>query len=98
MVKVIVGYRLKKGADIQALLLKLRSHAMQYPGFIGAETYIRNKERSIIMVVYTWQNAENWTAWENSTISQELIKEAEHLLEDKPRVAIYTIAPTVRWV
>ena len=37
MIKVIVGYRLKEGADFDPVLRKLRSQAMQFPGFIGAE-------------------------------------------------------------
>ena len=98
MVKVIVGYKVKMGADIQPILLKLRSHAMQYPGFVGAETFVREKVGSITMVVYTWQSTNDWTEWENSRIRQGLLKEAKTLLEDKPKVTIYTVAPTVRWV
>jgi len=37
MIKVIEGYRLTTGVDIQPLFLKLRSHAMTFPGFISAE-------------------------------------------------------------
>jgi antibiotic biosynthesis monooxygenase (ABM) superfamily enzyme len=98
MVKVIVGYKVKKGVDLQPVLTKLRSHAMQYSGFVSAENYVRTSKGSIIMVVYTWQNAQGWTVWEKSTIRQEILKEAESLLEDKPKVTIYTIAPTVQWI
>jgi hypothetical protein len=35
MIKVIVGYRVKKDTEIKPLLLKLRMDAMQYPGFVG---------------------------------------------------------------
>lgn len=98
MVKVIVGYKTKKGADIQPILLKLRSHAMQYSGFMGAENFVRGKGISIVMVVYTWQSADDWTQWEKSKIRQGLLKEAETLLEDKPRVTMYTVAPPVGWI
>ena len=97
MVKVIVGYKVKKGADIQPILLKLRSHAMQYPGFVGAENFVREKVGSIIMVIYTWQITNDWKEWEQSRTRQELLKEAKTLLEDEPKVTIYTVAPTVRW-
>ena len=97
MVKVIVGYKVKKGADIQPILLKLRSHAIQYSGFVGAENFVREKVSSIIMVVYTWQSVNDWREWEKSKIRQGLLKEAKTLLEDEPRVTIYTVAPTVRW-
>ena len=97
MVKVIVGYKVKKGADIQPILLKLRSHAMQYPGFVGAENFVSGKVGPIIMVIYTWQSTNDWKEWEKSRIRQELLKEAKTLLEDEPKVTIYTVAPTVRW-
>lgn len=97
MVKIIVGYKVKKGADIQPILLKLRSHAMQYPGFVGAENFVREKVGPVIMVIYTWQSANDWTEWEKSSIRQGLLKEAKTLLEDEPKVTIYTVAPTVRW-
>ncbi len=37
MIKVIVGYELKEEANIQHILLKLRSYALTFPGFISAE-------------------------------------------------------------
>ena len=98
MIKVIVGYKVKQGADIQPILLKLRSGAMQYSGFISAENFVRRKGNSIVMVVYTWQSASEWTEWEKSKIRQELLKEAETLLEDKPQVTMYTVAPTIEWL
>jgi antibiotic biosynthesis monooxygenase (ABM) superfamily enzyme len=98
VIKVIVGYKVKQGADIQSILLKLRSGAMQYSGFISAENFVRRRGDSIVMVVYTWQSANDWTEWENSKIRQELLKEAEAFLDDKPKVTMYTVAPTVEWL
>jgi antibiotic biosynthesis monooxygenase (ABM) superfamily enzyme len=98
MIKVIVGYKLKRDADIQPILLKLVSHAMQYPGCVSAENLVSEKDSSVIAVITTWEKLENWRAWEESSIRQALLREAETLLEEAPQVTVYTIMPTVRWV
>ena len=97
MIKVISGYKLKEGADIQPVLLKLRSHAMTYRGFVGAENLINAKDISIVAIISTWEDVENWQAWETSTARREILREAEPLLEEELRITIYKIMPTVRW-
>ncbi len=94
MIKVIVGYKVKKGADIQPVFLKLRSNAMQYPGFVGAENLISQQDSSIVAMLSTWERVENWRLWEDSRIRQEIMREAEPLLDEELRVAIYRIMPT----
>jgi antibiotic biosynthesis monooxygenase (ABM) superfamily enzyme len=98
MIKVIVGYRMKKGVDIKPLLLKLRMDAMQYPGFVGAENLTHRRDSSIILVISTWDRPENWIAWEQSKVRAELIREIEPLVEDQTRVELYDIIPTRQWV
>ena len=96
MIKVIVGYKVKRGADIQPMLLKLRSNSMQYPGFVGAENLQSQQDSSIVAMVSTWERVENWRLWESSKIRQEIIQEAEPLLVEELRVVIYSITPTAR--
>ena len=98
MIKVITGYKLKKGADIQPILLKLRSYAITYPGFVGAENLLSEQNISIVATVSTWERVENWRLWEGSKISQEVLRETEALLVEEPKVTIYRIMPTIRWV
>ena len=97
MIKVIVGYKLKMGADIQPILLKLRASAMQYPGFIGAENLISEEDSSIVATVTTWDKVENWKVFESSKIRQDILEETEALLAEEPRIMIYRIVPTGRW-
>jgi heme-degrading monooxygenase HmoA len=97
MIKVIVGYKVRDSVDIQPVLLKLRSHAMTYPGFVGAENLLSEQDPSIVAAVSTWERVENWRAWEGSKISQEMRRETDALLEEEPKVTIYRIMPTVRW-
>jgi len=98
MIKVIVGYKVRKGKDIEPILLKLRSHAMTYPGFVGAENLISEKDISIVAVVSTWTKAEDWELWEKSMMRQKLLQQAETLLVEEPKVTIYRTATTTRWV
>ena len=98
MIKVIIGYKLKSGVDIQPILLKLRSYAMTYSGFVGAENLVSEKDISIIATVSTWEKVEDWRLWETSKTRQEILREAEALLAEEPRVIIYRIMPAVRWV
>jgi antibiotic biosynthesis monooxygenase (ABM) superfamily enzyme len=97
MVKVIEGYELKSGADIQPLFLKLRSHAMSFPGFISAEHIRSVKGKTISALLYDWAQLENWGIWENSKLRKKLLDEAEALLVSKPRITIYEVVPTSAW-
>jgi heme-degrading monooxygenase HmoA len=98
MKKVIVGYKIKEGTDFTPVLRKLRSQAMQAPGFIGAENLLSEEDHSIFALVSTWDKIEDWRQWEKSKIRQEILRQAAPLLAEEPRVTIYTVAPTVRWV
>jgi heme-degrading monooxygenase HmoA len=97
MIKVIVGYELKEGADIQPILLKLRSYALTFPGFISAEHIRSVKDTSIVALLYNWDRLENWEAWESSKLRQQILQEAEALLVSKPRITIYEVMPTSAW-
>ena len=97
MVKVIEGYELRKGADIQSLFLKLRSYAMAFPGFISVEHIRSVKGTSISALLYNWDRLENWEAWESAKLRQQILQEADASLVSKPRVTIYTVMPTSAW-
>jgi heme-degrading monooxygenase HmoA len=98
MIKVITGYKLKSGADILPILLKLRSQALTYSGFVGAENLVNDKDSSIVAIISTWDKVEDWRSWEASRARREILREAEAILEEELRVTIYRIIPTARWV
>jgi heme-degrading monooxygenase HmoA len=97
MIKVIEGYELKQGADIQPLFLKLRSYAMTFPGFISAEHIKSVKGNYIAALLYNWARLEDWDAWEISKLRQQIVHEAETLFVSKPRVTIYEVIATSAW-
>ncbi len=97
MIRVIIGYKLNKGADIEPILNKLRSLAQSYPGFIGAENLRSAKDSSIVAMIQTWDKLDDWKAWETSSIRQSILEEAKPLLADDLRVTIYRVMPTHGW-
>lgn len=96
MIKVIVGYMVKQGEDIQPILSKLMSQKTQYPGFLGTEILQSHKNGSIVIEISTWDNDTAWIEWEKSTITQGLLRHAEELLVDQPIVSIWRILPARR--
>ena len=40
MIKGVIGYKVLSYKDVEPILMKLRSYAMQFPGFVGAENLV----------------------------------------------------------
>ena len=95
LIKVIEGYKLKTGADIKPLLLKLRSSVMTYPGYVGAENLISEQDTSIVTMISTWEKADDWRLWESSMNRQKIIEEIKALSVEEPRITTHWIIPTV---
>ena len=99
MIKGIVGCKVRKDRDLEPILLKLKSHAAQYQGFKGMENLISEENASVVAMVSTWDSLEAWKSWAQSTITQELLRQAEALMMEEPRVTTYRMMmPAVRWV
>jgi len=97
MLKVIIGYKMKPNKDVLPMLTKLRSHAMTYPGYVGAENLVNDKDVSIVAIITTWESAENFRDWENSRTRQAIIDEYRDSLAEDPKVTIYRLIPTQKW-
>jgi heme-degrading monooxygenase HmoA len=99
MIKGIVGCKVRRDTDLEPILLKLKSHAAQYQGFKGTENLVSEGNVPIVAMVSTWESLEDWKSWAQSTITQELFRQAESLLMEEPRVTTYRMmTPAVRWV
>ena len=98
MIKAITGYKMKEGADILPMLMKLRSHAMTYPGYIGAENLMNNHDVSIVAIITAWEDVEYFRDWENSRARRAIIEEYRGVLAEEPKVTIYRIIPTQKWM
>ncbi len=97
MIAGVVGYKLKTGANIQPVLMKLNSHAMTYLGFVKAEHFISVKDVTIAAIISTWEKPEDWHIWENSSIRKEILQQADVRLLEEPRVTVYRVMPTTYW-
>ena len=99
MIKGIMGYKVRRDTDLEPILLKLKSHATQYQGFKGMENLVGEEKASVVALVSTWETLEDWKSWAQSTITQELLRQAQTLLVEQPRVTTYRMMmPAVRWV
>ena len=99
MVKGIVGCKVRKDTDLEPMLLKLKSHATQYEGFKGMENLVSEENASVVAMVSTWESLEAWRSWEQSTITQELLRQVETLLVEGPRLTTYRMMmPAPLWV
>jgi heme-degrading monooxygenase HmoA len=89
MIKGIVGCKVRRDTDLEPVLLKLKSHATQYQGFKGMENLVSADNASVIAMVSTWENVEDWKSWVESSITQELLRQAEAVLLEEPRLTTY---------
>ncbi len=97
MVKGIIGYKVGDYKDIEGTLMKLRSHAMQYPGFVSAENLVSEVDSTVVIMISTWQSSDNWKGWLKSGITQDLIRPDKGVSREKPRVTAYRVMPTANW-
>ena len=89
---------MKEGADVLPMLIKLRSHAMSFPGYVGAENLMNNHDVSIVAIITTWEDVEYFRDWENSRARRAIIDEYRDSLAEEPKVTIYRIIPTQKWM
>jgi heme-degrading monooxygenase HmoA len=70
--KIIIKRRFVKEntPQILSLLNKIRSIAMEQPGYISGETLTQKDFPENMAVIATWQSMENWLAWKNSEARQ----------------------------
>ena len=97
MIQVMVGYKLREGANIEHIFREIRSAAMNYPGFMGAQNLQNTRDPSIVALVSTWENIDSWHNWERSSARAEINEEARPLVAEELRVSTYNIVPTARW-
>jgi len=97
MTKGIIGFKVRNYKDVEPALLKLRSHAMQYPGFVSAENLVSDVDSSVVVMTSTWETLDNWRTWLKSRITQDLLRQDKELSTEKPRVTAYRIMPTAEW-
>ena len=97
MIKGIIGYKVLRYKDLEPILMKLRSHAMQYPGFVGAENLVSEKDLSVVIMITTWETIENLSTWAESKITKDLLAQAKAVMVGEARLTAYRTMPTTKW-
>ena len=97
MIKGVIGYKVVSYKDVEPILMKLRSYAMQFPGFVGAENLVSEEDYSIVVMISTWETMEHWRSWVESRITKDLLKQAKAVVKGAARVTAYRTMPTVEW-
>jgi antibiotic biosynthesis monooxygenase (ABM) superfamily enzyme len=95
MIKGIIGYRVLNYEDVEPILMKLRSYAMEYPGFLGAEILVGEGDNSVGVMISTWETIENWKTWVESKGTLELLQQARTDVTGTPRITAYRTMPKV---
>ncbi len=97
MIKGIIGYKVLDYRNVEPILMQLRSYAMQYPGYVDAELLVSEGDRSVGVMISTWQTMENWTTWAGSKGTLALLQRARTAVAGTPRITAYRIMPTIEW-
>jgi len=97
MIKGIIGYKVLSYKDVEPILMQLRSHAMQYPGFVGAENLVSEEDFSVVIMISTWETTENWRTWVGSRRTRDLLQQAKSVAMGTARVTAYRTMPTTEW-
>ena len=97
MIKGVIGYKVVSYKDVEPILMKLRSYAMQYPGFVSAENLVSEEDFSVVVMLSTWETIEHWRTWVESGITRDLLKQAKAVVVGSARITTYRTMPTVEW-
>ena len=89
MVRVIIEHKTKDPAQIIEIIRELRDEAMKQPGYITGETLVNTEDASNILVISTWQNIEDWQAWDASETRIKITKQVTALLAEPYTVRTY---------
>ena len=91
MVRVIIEHQAKaKGVErVIDIIRELRNEAMKQPGYITGETLVNTEDASNVLVISTWQNLEDWKAWDTSKTRVKITQPIYPLLVEPYTVRTY---------
>jgi heme-degrading monooxygenase HmoA len=98
MVKVVLEHRTrdKEGAQKLIKVIKeVRAEASKRPGFISGETLVDKDDPRHVMVISTWQKAEDWRVWDEDPVRIRMRKRIEELLTEP--YTVVTMNAEVIW-
>ena len=94
MVRVIIERHCQPGkqAEMESLLVELRSKAMRQRGYISGETLQSVDDPLLWLVISTWTDADLWRMWETMPERRETLSKIEPVLAAPEKVSIFSFA------
>ena len=91
-IKVLIKRKVMetKSKELNLLFIKLRSLAMEQPGYIGGETLKRVDAPGEYLIVSRWQSIDDWTKWLVSKYRRDIQGEIDALTDSETKFEIYT--------
>jgi len=93
-VRIIIDRKVKKGKgqDFAKMLRELRAKAIPSKGYISGETLRARDDPHNYIVITTWQNVEDWKAWEKNPARKKIHSQIEKLMARPTKTKIYLYA------
>jgi heme-degrading monooxygenase HmoA len=90
-VKILIERKITPGreSEVRELTSKLRSMAIEAPGYISGQTLRSVEDPTIHLVISTWRSIEDWNSWLATSQRRALQENMDFMLEHPPRIAIY---------
>ena len=90
-IKVLIKRKVASGheKELNLLFLKMRSNAVQQPGYIGGETLKRLDTSDEYLVISRWQSIDDWSRWLVSPERREVQEKIDALTDDGTKFKIY---------
>jgi quinol monooxygenase YgiN len=94
MVRVIIERHCRPGkeAEMESLLVEMRSRAVRQPGYVFGETLRSVDDPSLWLVISTWIDVDHWKVWEIMPERLDIASKIEPLLVAPRKVSIFSFA------
>ena len=86
MVRIIIEHKTKDVDGLINALWRLRTEAMKQRGYITGETLVNIEDPSSVLVISTWEKAEDWDTWNISETRAKLTKPINEILLEPYKV------------
>ena len=80
----------ERETELMPLLKQLRNLGVNQSGYISGETLKNINNTNEIMVISTWQSAEQWQAWVQNEKRKEIQDQIEFILAGETDYNVYT--------
>ena len=83
MIRVVIERHCRPGkeAELEKLLLEIRTEAMHQHGYITGETLRSIDDPTFWLVISTWVDVDLWRVWETMHERRELVSKLEPLMD-----------------